>query len=131
MRTETGFAVIVILLFAIIAVPLLAVAGFTGSAVSELNLRTEANMFSLGLLGFILILGFIFLMLKYRTPDFSTTKHRPRMLYNPSSDTERIADYIEYAKSKRMTKAQIKRNLSHAGWEDDVIGKAFKSFEEK
>ena len=131
MRAENGFIVIALLLFGIVTVPLLAVSGFTGSAVSQLNVRTEANIFSLALFGIILLVGFILLVLKFREPDFSTTKRRPTLFYNPISDTERISDYIKYAKSKHMTKREIKKNLKHAGWEDDIIGKAFESFEKK
>ena len=131
MRNETAFAIITLLLFGIVAVPLLAVSGFTGAAVSELNVKTESNMFSLGLLGFILLLGFLFVVFKVRGPDFSTEKHRPTMYYNPKSDTNRIEDYIKYSKSKRMTKKEITRNLERAGWEEDLIGKAFDSLAKK
>ncbi len=113
------------------AVPLLSLAGFTGSAVSDLSVRTEANMFSLGLLGFILFLGFLLLVFKYRRPDVSPENHKPTMFYNPKNDVDRILDYIHYAKSKRKKKAEIKRELKHAGWEEDTIGKAFNSFEKK
>lgn len=131
MRTETGFVIIVLLLFGILTVPLLALSGFTGASVSQLNVRTEANMFSLGLLGIILLLGFLLLVFKYKTFDFSTEKRKPTMLYNPGSDVNRIVDYIRYAKSKRMGKNQIQKHLEHAGWEEDVIGKAFNSLEKK
>ncbi len=132
MREETGVIIIVLLLFGIVAVPMLAKAGFTGATTSQLNVQTQANYYSLGLLGIILLLGFIFLVFKFRGPDFSTAdRGKPKMLYSPIDDIDRIKDYIQYAKSKRMKKQEIKQNLQHAGWEADLIGKAFESFEEK
>ncbi|MBT3940485.1 hypothetical protein HOD83_00200 [Candidatus Woesearchaeota archaeon] len=75
----------------------------------------------------VVVLGLFWLF--YLSPDLGNARWKVRQLYKPTSDLDRIRDYIAEQSAQGVPPPQIIHALRVVGWNDELINNAYETMD--